>query len=154
MPAANVRLCGVGSRYLRGSGRGLRVLAGGKRRAIAWLTPSTGCQGCLDVWASAVVLGSHSNHVGAPSLRLREAWFEIESGVWGCKRAVYIGQVCRRLPPMYPVMQRRWRYSRSSWVEREPRPSQPRMRTSAKLWCQACVRGLGASESSVKRDKV
>ena len=106
-----------------GSGRGLRVLAGGKRRAIAWLTPSTGCQGCLDVWASAVVLGSHSNHVRAPSLRLREAWFEIESGGWGCKRAVYIGQVCRRLPPMYPVMQRRWRYSRSSWVEREPRPS-------------------------------
>ena len=66
-------------------GRGLRVVAAGTRRAIAWLTPSACCPRCLDVWAPTVVLGSHSNHVSAPSLRLSTAWFEIESGGWGGK---------------------------------------------------------------------
>ena len=77
-------------------GRGLRVVAASKRRAIAWLTPFACYTRCLDVWAPTVVLGSHSNHVRAPSLRLSSQgvvrhW--TESGGWGCKRAVY----CRRI---------------------------------------------------------
>ena len=51
-------------------GRGLRVVAASKRRAIACLTPFACYTRCLDVWAPTVVLGSHSNHVRAPSLRL------------------------------------------------------------------------------------
>ena len=58
-------------------GRGLRVVAAGTRRAIAWLTPSACCPRCLDVWAPTVVLGSHSNHARAPNGRLSKAWFEI-----------------------------------------------------------------------------
>ena len=58
---------------------GVAGVAASKRRAIAWLTPFACYTRCLDVWAPTVVLGSHSNHVRAPSLRLSKAWFDIES---------------------------------------------------------------------------
>ena len=58
-------------------GRGLRVVAASKRRAIAWLTPFACYTRCLDVGAPTVVLGSHSKHIRAPSLRLSKAWFAI-----------------------------------------------------------------------------
>ena len=56
---------------------------------------------------------------------------------------------------MLHLMSRRWRYHRSSWIEMEPpRPSSERMCNSAKLWGPACVRGLEAAASLVRRAKV